>query len=234
VGVAEVLPVAGVDEATAVAVARSLARAWPAAMAPVVICEQRDLHIGAVLGALRTLAERGLAAEVGLARWVAVPPKGGAVDELVLVAEGPVAATGADFDARMVALEAAIDRVWSGIARLFVGLDKLAAEEDEGKRQWIRSRWLTLRAEVRQAPPAVWRAGVAVVSAYRALPPDGQRAVVERWGPILDGDETYRFFVDRWPKARIAELDAATPDELLLNPRRGRRGEAETATLELA
>jgi hypothetical protein len=226
-------PAPDADEAAAVAVARSLARAWPAAMAPVVIREQRDLHIGAVLGALRTLAEHGLAREVGLARWVAVPPQGGGMADVVLVAEGPVAATGADLDARMVELEAAIADVWAKVERLFVGLEKLAAEEDEGKRQWIRSRWLTLRAEVRQSPPAVWRAGVAVVSAYRALPPAEQREAVERWGPILADDGTYQFFVDRWPKARLAELDAATPDELLLNPRRGRRGEAETATLEL-
>jgi hypothetical protein len=227
-------PAAGVEEAIAVAVARSLIRAWPAAMAPVVICEQADLHIGVVLAALRTLAGHGLAAEVGMARWVAVPPGGDGMAEVVLVAEGPVAATGANFDARMVELTAAIADVAAKIARLFVGLDKLAVEEDEGKRQWVRSRWLTLRAEVRQAPPAVWMAGMAVVSAYRALPPDEQRAAVERWGPILDGDGTYRFFVDRWPKNRLLELDAATPDELLLNPRRGRRGEAETATLELA
>jgi hypothetical protein len=227
-------PVAGVDEATAVAVARSLARAWPAAMAPVVICEQRDLHIGAVLGALRTLAEHGLAETVGIARWVAVPPGEGAVGDVVLVAEGPVAATGADFDARMVALEAAIAAVRAKVERLFVGLGKLAAEPDEGRHNWQCAKWLRLRAEVRQAPPAVWMAGMAVVSAYCALPPDEQRAAVERWGPILDGDGTYRFFVDRWPKNRLLELDAATPDELLLNPRRGRRGEAETATLELA
>jgi hypothetical protein len=227
-------PALEADEATAVAVARSLARAWPAAMAPVVICEQADLHVGAVLGALRALAERGLAERVGLARWVAVLPKGDGVADVVLVAEGPVAATGADLDARMGELTAAIADVRAKVERLFVGLDKLAAEEDEGKRQWIRSRWLRLRAEVRQSPPAVWVAGVAVVSAYRALPPEEQRAAVARWGPILDGDGTYRFFVDRWPKARLAELDAATPDELLLNPRRGRRGEVETATLELA
>jgi hypothetical protein len=211
------------DEATA-AVARSLARAWPAAMAPVVICEQRDLHIGAVLGALETLRAHGLAERVGVGRWVAVPPKGDAVEDVVLVAEGPTATTGADFDARMVELTAAIDRVWSGIARLFVGLEKLAAEEDEGKRQWIRSRWLTLRAEVRQSPPAVWRAGIAVVSAYRALPPGEQRAAVGRWGPILDDDGSYQFFITRWPKDRLRQLDEATPDELLLNPRRGRRG----------
>jgi hypothetical protein len=226
-------PVAGVDEATATAVARSLIRAWPAAMAPVVICEQRDLHIGAVLGALETLRARGLAERVGIGRWVAVPPKGGAVDELTLVAEGPVAATGADFDARMVALEGAIDRVWSAIARLFVGLAKLAAEEDEGKRQWIRSRWLQLRAEVRESPPAVWMAGMAVVASYRALPPDEQRAAVARWGDILGPDGEYTFFFARWPKDRLRELDAATPDELLLNPRRGRRGEAGAATLEV-
>jgi hypothetical protein len=226
-------PVAGVDEATAVAVARSLARAWPAAMAPVVICEQRDLHIGAVLGALRTLAERGLAAEVGLARWVAVPPGGDGVDGLTLVAEGPVAATGADFDARMVELEAAIVDVAAKVERLTVGLGKLVAEEDEGKRQWIRSRWLQLRAEVRESPPAVWMAGMAVVASYRALPPDEQRAAVARWGEILGSDGSYQFFITRWPKDRLAELDAATPDELLLNPRRGRRGEAETATLEV-
>jgi hypothetical protein len=224
-------PVAGADEATATAVARSLIRAWPAAMAPVVICEQADRHIGAVLGALETLRAHGLAERVGMARWVAVPPGEGAVEDVVLVAEGPVAATGEDFDARMVALEAAIDRVWSGIARLFVGLEKLAAEEDEGKRQWIRSRWLRLRAEVRESPRAVWQVGMAVVASYRALPPDEQRAAVARWGPILDDDGTYRFFVSRWPKARLAELDAATPDALLLNPRRGRRGEDEAATL---
>jgi hypothetical protein len=225
-------PVAGADEATAVAVARSLARAWPAAMAPVVICEQADLHIGVVLGALRTLAEHGLAKEVGTARWVAVPPGGDGVD-VVLVAEGPVAATGADFDARMVGLEAAIADVRAKVERLFVGLGKLAAEEDEGKRQWIRSRWLTLRAEVRQAPPAVWMAGMAVVASYRALPPDEQRATVARWGEILGPDGSYEFFIARWPKDRLQELAAATPDELLLNPRRGRRddGEGETATL---
>jgi hypothetical protein len=223
-------PVAGVEEATATAVARSLIRAWPAAMAPVVICEQRDLHIGAVLGALETLRAHGLAERVGLARWVAVPPKGGAVDELVLVAEGPVAARGADFDARMAELVAAIADVRAKVERLFVGLGKLAAESDEGRHNWQCAKWLRLRAEVRQSPRAVWMAGVAVVSAYRALPPDGQRVAVARWGPILDGDGTYRFFVDRWPKARLAELDAATPDELLLNPRRGRRGE-DGATL---
>jgi hypothetical protein len=227
-------PVAGADEATAVAVARSLARAWPAAMAPVVICEQADLHIGAVLGALRMLAEHGLAVEVGLARWVAVPPKETTVEDVVLVAEGPTAVTGADFDARMVELTAAIAAVRAKVERLFVGLGKLAAEPDEGRHNWQCAKWLRLRAEVRQAPPAVWMAGMAVVSAYCALPPDEQRAAVERWGPILDGDGTYRFFVDRWPKNRLLELDAATPDELLLNPRRGRRGEAETATLELA
>jgi hypothetical protein len=220
------------DEAAA-AVARSLARAWPAAMAPVVICEQADLHIGAVLGALRTLAERGLAAEVGLARWVAVPPGGDGVDGLTLVAEGPVAATGADLDARMGELEAAIADVRATIEKLFVGLVKMAEQTDAGKLAWQQSKWLTLRAEVRQSPRAVWMAGMAVVAAYRALPPDEQRAAVGRWGPILDDDGTYRFFVDRWPKARLAELDAATPDELLLNPRRGWRGEAETATLEL-
>jgi hypothetical protein len=226
-------PVAGVDEATAVAVARSLARAWPAAMAPVVICEQADRHIGAVLGALETLRAHGLAERVGIGRWVAVPPGGDGVDELVLVAEGPATVTGADFDARMVELEAAIADVAAKVERLFVGLEKLAAEEDEGRRQWIRSRWLRLRAEVRQSPPAVWVAGTAVVASYRALPPDAQRAAVGRWGPILGPDGEYTFFVARWPKVRIAELDAATPDELLLNPRRGRRGGAEAATLEV-
>jgi hypothetical protein len=225
-------PVAGADEATAVAVARSLARAWPAAMAPVVICEQRDLHIGAVLGALEILRVHGLAAEVGLARWVAVPPGGDGVD-VVLVAEGPTVATGADFDARMVALEAAIAEVAAKVERLFVGLGKLAAEPDEGRHNWQCAKWLRLRAEVRESPPAVWLAGMAVVASYRALSPSEQAGAVERWGPILDGDGTYRFFVDRWPKARLAELDAATPDELLLNPRRGRRGEADVAVLEV-
>jgi hypothetical protein len=226
-------PIPGVDEATAVAVARSLARAWPAAMAPVVICEQRDLHIGAVLGALRTLAERGLAAEVGLARWVAVPPGEGAVEDVVLVAEGPVAATGADLDARMVELEAAIADVRAKVERLFVGLGRLAAEEDEGRHNWQCAKWLRLRAEVRESPPAVWMVGIAVVSAYRALPPDERRAAVARWGEILGSDGSYQFFIARWPRDRLLELDAATPDELLLNPRRGRRGGAETATLEV-
>jgi hypothetical protein len=234
VGAAEALPVVGVDEATATAVARSLARAWPAAMAPVVICEQRDLHIGAVLGALETLRVHGLAERVGIDRWVAVPPGEGAVEDVVLVAEGPAVATGADFDARMVELTAAIAEVAAKVERLFVGLGKLAAEPDEGRHNWQCAKWLRLRAEVRESPPAVWRAGIAVVASYRALPPDEQRAAVARWGPILDGDGTYRFFVDRWPKDRLRELDEATPDELLLNPRRGRRGEVETATLELA
>jgi hypothetical protein len=223
-------PIAGADEATATAVARSLIGAWPAAMAPVVICEQQDRHIGAVLGALRTLAEHGLAREVGLARWVAVPPGEGTVD-VVLVAEGPVAATGADFDARMVALEAAIADVAAKVERLFVGLGKLAAEPDEGRHNWQCAKWLRLRAEVRQSPPAVWQAGVAVLSAYRALPPDEQAAAVERWGDILGPDGAYEFFIARWPKARLAALDAATPDELLLNPRRRRRGAAGAATL---
>jgi hypothetical protein len=225
-------PAADADEATAVAVARSLIRAWPAAMAPVVICEQADLHIGAVLGALETLRARGLAERVGIGRWVAVPPGGDGVD-VVLVAEGPTAATGADFDARMVELTAAIAEVRAKVERLFVGFGKLAAEPDEGHHNWQCAKWLRLRAEVRQSPPAVWMAGMAVVSAYRALPPDGQRAAVARWGPILDGDGTYRFFVDRWPKDRLLALDAATPDELLLNPRRGRRGAGEAATLEV-
>jgi hypothetical protein len=233
-------PVAGADEATAVAVARSLARAWPAAMAPVVICEQRDLHIGAVLGALRTLAEHGLAAEVGLARWVAVPPGGDGVDELVLVAEGPATVTGADFDARMVELTAAIAEVAAKVERLFVGLGKLAAEPDEGRHNWQCAKWLRLRAEVRQSPPAVWMAGMAVVASYRALPPGEQRAAVARWGEILGPDGSYEFFISRWPKDRLLALDAATPDGLLLNPRRGRRGAAAGdprtggATLELA
>jgi hypothetical protein len=226
-------PVAGADEATATAVARSLIGAWPAAMVPVIICEQADLHIGAVLVALETLRAHGLAERVGIGRWVAVPPGEGAVDEVVLVAEGPATVTGADFDARMGELTAAIAEVAAKVERLFFGLDKLAAEEDEGKRQWIRSRWLTLRAEVRQSPPAVWQAGVAVLAVYRALPPDGQRAAVGRWGPILDDDGSYRFFIARWPKDRLRELDAATPDELLLNPRRGRRDEADAATLEV-
>jgi DNA-binding IclR family transcriptional regulator len=74
---AAVRVVDGLDEETVVAIARRLARAHPASVAPVVLAEQADQHIATVFATLRLLSEHGLAELVSVGRWRAVAPPGG-------------------------------------------------------------------------------------------------------------------------------------------------------------
>jgi TRAP-type mannitol/chloroaromatic compound transport system permease large subunit len=65
----------GLDEETVVAIARRLARAFPASVAPVVLAEQTGQHIGTVFATLALLSEHGLAVLVHVGRWRAVDPR---------------------------------------------------------------------------------------------------------------------------------------------------------------
>jgi hypothetical protein len=142
----------------------------------------------------------------------------------------PVADVGAGKRAlvrAMTDLEAICAEANSLVDRLTTGL-RLLDETPEGERYWqLREHWGRLRTKLRYLAydetdkwtgdvefAGAWRRGLAVLTAYLALPPEAQRAAERHYGPFLGLRGEYHFFVVRWPKARIAGLDGMTPGYL--------------------
>lgn len=110
------------------------------------------------------------------------------------------------------------------VDRLTVGLRLLEAEP-EGERYWaMRDHWGHLRTRLKYLAydetdkwtgelehAGAWRRGLAVLTAYLALPPEARRAAERHYGPMIGLHGEYLFFVERWPKARIQGLDGMAP-----------------------